>query len=620
MKYIISVLLLCLVICQGSAQQGAMDTLSIRQMVDSGMHYRYVKPDLALKFGQQVVSDSRGEYYFGELNGLQIIGEAYYMLGHLDSALYFYRKALRRSELQSDLVENGNNSTGLATIFLDTGARDSSLHYYTKAIQLFEEIGDSSALCDAQLRLGNVHNAMGHHKRAIESYLKSIRICERIGRTAYIAYNSVSIGTVHDKQGDYLKAESYFLKGLEIFKSLNDTYGQGSVQNNLGILYKNMKAYDKSIEAYSQSLLLFEMIDFGRGKLSANTNLGILNVEMGNYENALNHSTIGLQIARDLQMPEPMADNLNWIARAQLGLGQYQEALTNAQEALSIANAVSSLEKQRDANKTLSEIYQALNAHDRSLEYYKAYTTIKDSLFNAEKSKQIRELQTIYETEKKDKEIQLLEKNAEIDRIRKTRLWAMLCLSFIAGGFLVYGQWSRRVRDKKIHAQESELEIQRRKTAELEKEKIHRELDFKKQELAAKALQLARKNEFLQSLNEEVDTMRAQSEGHLADSARKISRQIRMDIESEEEWELFLASFREVHRDFIEHLQEMYPDMTKSELRLSCLMKMNLSTKELAALLNITTDGVKKARYRLRKKMHLGSDVDIQDYLLRLPQ
>ncbi|HLF65798.1 MAG TPA: tetratricopeptide repeat protein [Saprospiraceae bacterium] len=614
-------LLFCLLCWLSKSTQGQqrIDTLLIRQWIDSAWDYSDTKPDRTLTFGRQALRASHHTYYFGELNGLQTIGEAYYTLGQLDSAAFYYALALQRARAENDNKEIGNSCTSLASIFLESGARDSSLHYYQLAINTFQEVRDSSSLCDAYLRCGNVYNTMGNHDLAIHSYLQSIRICEAIGNDEYTAYNYGSIGIVHDKQGNYPKAEEYFLKALDQFRTLNNIYGQVGAFNNLGILYKNMKDYQKSADAYAQSLILADSIDNRRGVLSAHTNLGILNVQMGLHENALTHCKIGLQLAREFQVKESISDNLNWMSRAQMGLEDYPNALINANEALILAQEVQSLEKQRDANLTLSEIYQALGGFDRSLEYFKAYTVVKDSLFNSERSKQISELQTIYETEKKNKEIQLLEKNAEIDSIRKTRLWTGLGLSLIAGFLLVYGQWMRRVRDKKIHVQEKELEVQRRKTAELEMEKVSRELDFKKQELVAKALQLARKNEFLQSLNTEVDKMRNDTDGPVADSARRISRQIRMDIESEEDWELFLASFREVHREFLDRLQQSFPTITKSEIRLACLMKMNLSAKEMAALLNITTDGVKKARYRLRKKMELGSGIDIQEYLLAFP-
>ncbi len=596
-----------------------IDTSQIRQWIDTAMNERYDAPDKADALARRAWQASQPDYYFGILNSLQILGETFYTKGLLDSALVYYYKALRCSQSEKDPSESGNNFTGLATLYLERGDPDSSLHYYDQAIRTFEALNDSSALSDALLRLGNVYNDLGNHDQALSLYMRSLRISEALHREDYIAYNYSAIGVINDKQGNYQKAEEYFFKAKDHFRASGNLYGQIGAINNLGILYKNMKDYRKSMDAYQECLRLADSLDYGRAQLSAHTNLGILSVQTGNLENALQHSETGLQLATKYQDKEAIADNLNWMARAQLGLGDDNKALQNAQESLRLGKEVQSLEKQRDANLTLSEIYQALGAYDLSLSSYKAYTTAKDSLYNAEKSKQINELQTIYETEKKDHQIEVLEKNAEIDRIRKTRLWIGLALILLAGILLMYAQRVRRIRDRKILSQQKELEIQRRKTAELEKDKVTRELDFKKQELAAKALRLARKNEFLQTLHDEVDKMRTTAEGHTADSARKISRQIRLDIESEEEWEHFLASFREVHRDFIDQLRQNYPALTKGEIRLACLMKMNLSAKELAAMLNVTGEGIKKARYRLRKKMQLDSDTDIQQFLLAFP-
>jgi tetratricopeptide (TPR) repeat protein len=598
--------------------QGAIDTALIHQWIDSAWNIQFVDPAGCMMLANQAITESHNQYYYGMLNGWQLRGEVYYTFGQLDSAILAYTQALQWSIAEKDDRETGNNYTGLASIFLNAGQRDSSLHYYQLGIALFTSLRDSSSLCDALLRYGNVHNAMGHLDLAIKEYMHSIRICEAIQREAYVGYNYGALGTIHDKQRNYSKAEEFFHKALAVFVSIEDVYGQMGTYNNLGILYKNQNYFDKSLSAYQQSLALADSIQFDRGQLSAHTNLGILYVQMGFFENALHHSKTGLEMAIAIEEKEPISDNLNWMARAQLGLHDYVNAYQNAHQALIIGEEVQSLEKQRDANLTLSDIYLAQGQYQQGLAYFKAYEAIKDSLYDIDKSKQISELQTIYETEKKDKEIQLLAKNAEIDLIRKTRLWIALGLSLLAGGALVYSQWIRRTRDRKILTQEKELEIQRRQTAELTAEKISRELDFKKQELVAKALQLARKNEFLQSLHEQVDKMQVHVEYRTPEVARHLGRQIQTDIESDEDWESFLASFREVHHDFIDHLLHTFPDISKSEIRLACLMKMNLSAKEQAALLNVTSDGIKKARYRLRKKMNLDSEIDLQAYFIGL--
>lgn len=606
-------------LCSDCMAQGHRDTMLIHRQIDSAWDIGLADAPKMLELAKKAMMASTPDYYFGILNARQIFGEVAFGAGQLDSAVYYYLLALQTAKTEKDEKETANTYTSLATIHTESGDRDSALYYSELAIGIFRHLKDSSNLCDILLRTGNVHNAMGHHDVAIASYMESIRICEGIGNGEYVAYNYGSIAIVYDKQRQYVQAESYFLKALDAFEKEDDGYGQAGVLNNLGILYKNMKAYEKSNESYTRSLKLADSLDLGRLRLNLHSNLGILQVEMGKYENALSYIEEGLKLGEYYQAKESIADNLNSKARAQAGLHDYPSALTNATEALRLSREVSSFERQRDANQTLSDIYYAMRDYEQSLAYYKTYTTINDSLFNTERSQQIAVLQTQYETEKKDHAIKLLAQQMELDRIRKTRLWLALGLSLLVGASMLYGQWARNKRDQKILSQEKELEWQKRKNAELENEKLNRELDFKKQELAAKALQLARKNEFLQSLRGDVENMRHQITGEPADTARKLSRSIDLDIESENEWEQVLTSFREVHRDFMDQLQRKYPDLTKNELRLACLMKMNLSAKEQAALLNVSPDGIKKARYRLRKTLHLDSEVDIQEYLLGFP-
>ena len=613
------VILFCFCWSCNTLAQVEADTFLVRRWIDSAWDMRIEDPQRTLILAQKALANSPAEFYFGNVNALQLYGESYYGLGKMDSALYFYHLALHASRLAHDNYETGNNYSSLASIFLTTGRKDSSLYYYELAIDLFETSKDSSSLSDALLRYGNVHNDMGHHAQAIEAYLASIRICESIGKELYIAYNYGAIGTVHDKQGNYEQAKKYFLQAKEVFQKLDDWYGLMGVYNNLGILYKNQEKYDEALEAYNQSLVYSDSIAFAPGQLSAHTNLGILHTQLKQFELALHHSSIGLELSYTFEDKDAIGDNLNWMAQAQLGLKDYTTALNNANAALEIGYEAESLERQRDALLTLSEIYAETHRYAESLDMFKQYSAIKDSLFNISKTKQMDEILTLYETEKKDNEIALLAKKTEIDRIKKTRLWIAFGLSVLIGGLLLYLQWVRRSRDRKIHAQEKELEVRRRRTAELENEKITRELDFKKQELAAKALQLARKNEFLQSVHQQVEQLRQHSTSDVEHTTRQISRQIRRDIESEEEWEQFLSSFREVHRDFIDELQKTYPSLTKGEIRLACLMKMNLSGKELASMLNISYEGIKKARHRMRKKLNLDSEIDIQDYMLSFP-
>ena len=93
---------------------------------------------------------------------------------------------------------------------------------------------------------------------------------------------------------------------------------------------------------------------------------------------------------------------------------------------------------------------------------------------------------------------------------------------------------------------------------------------------------------------------------------------IHHDANEEEEWDQFGKEFTSIHKEFQDSLKEKHGNFTNSEWRLISLLKMNLSSKDIANILRISADSVKKARYRLRKKMQLDSNLDIQDYLLSI--
>ena len=150
----------------------------------------------------------------------------------------------------------------------------------------------------------------------------------------------------------------------------------------------------------------------------------------------------------------------------------------------------------------------------------------------------------------------------------------------------------------------------------VKRESVEKELEYKKKELTAKALQLASKNDFLQSLEQEIGTLQSSIDGAVGKTTQRISRMINNDQLDDTEWDQFGKEFSSIHQAFMDELKAQYGDFSNTEWRLISLMKMNLSSKDIANILRISPDGVKKARYRLRKKMDLASEVDIQDYLI----
>ena len=211
--------------------------------------------------------------------------------------------------------------------------------------------------------------------------------------------------------------------------------------------------------------------------------------------------------------------------------------------------------------------------------------------------------------EVKEQELALTKAVSET-RARKNRLllFGLIGLALFSLALFYIITLRRRLERAKLEMRNLE-ERQKREQAE-------KNLAVKQKELTAKVLQLASKNEFLANLESEMRQLQSIEDVDLNVASKRISRMIEFDAVDEEMWDQFSKEFMVLHSDFMNQLVQEFGSFTKTEMRLISLMKMNLSSKDIAGILRISDTGLKKARYRLRKKLGLDSKVNLQSYLL----
>lgn len=160
----------------------------------------------------------------------------------------------------------------------------------------------------------------------------------------------------------------------------------------------------------------------------------------------------------------------------------------------------------------------------------------------------------------------------------------------------------------------AEKEIINLRNEQLRTSMIHRD-----KELANQTFHLIEKNKFLVKLKDELRKLNLQiTEDYLKTKINQLIRRIDKDIDNEKQWEVFETAFDEVHEDFMKRMKDRFPDLTPRELRLCAYLRMNLSTKEIAALMNISVRGVEISRYRLRKKLDLDRDLHLTNFVLEI--
>lgn len=209
-----------------------------------------------------------------------------------------------------------------------------------------------------------------------------------------------------------------------------------------------------------------------------------------------------------------------------------------------------------------------------------------------------------------------------------TRLVKLIYAGLVYMGIVFLHAWYKRklrIQQAKHNDEQQKLqyihELELSKTeselVNLRNEKLETEITLMNTELASAAMHLLKKGEVLAKNKEELSKiLKVVDHPEAISELKKMMRNLNDDEKMDQEWESFSKHFDKVHSDFLAGLKEKYPAITPNELKLSAYLRMNLSTKEIAQLTNISVRGVEIGRYRLRKKLEIPSEQNLFDYLM----
>lgn len=200
-------------------------------------------------------------------------------------------------------------------------------------------------------------------------------------------------------------------------------------------------------------------------------------------------------------------------------------------------------------------------------------------------------------------------------------IYVILILLTFAGIYF-YIRHLFMVKKEKIHREQEEIrmrEIEKREKQiiELEKDKLKSELTLKSKELAESTMTIIKKNEILVGIKEEVmahkSILGSQYPNKYYD---KLIRLLDENLSSEADWAIFQTNFDRIHENFFRNLRERYPELTSNDLRFCAYLRLNLSSKDIAHLMNISLKGVEVGRYRIRKKIGLPSSKSLTEFMI----
>ncbi len=577
----------------------------------------FTNPEESYKYAHEMVNISEQiNYETGIALGYNNLSFYFLNKDRLDSALYYKKASL---DIVTRLQNIGGILTvnmGLAVLYNKKNDFNKAEEYLNSNIAIFEnrdtiknarEI-DFKYIGSTYHALANIDIRRGLNNLALKNELRSLELYkERAKDPLFEADSYFVLGQTEMDLQNYKQSFVYLEQALKVYTDFKDLLWESDV---LKVIGENLILQNKPEEALKYLLRCIKIANENQFQLTeaiAYTMLGNAYSELNRNSEALQSLHKSVEIYGKMENPTEINKTYTSLGIFYNKLNQPKSALTYFKKAIVISDSIGAIPQVSEAYFHRSQSFQKLNEYERALEDFKLYSSLKDSIFTIKKSQQIEEMRTIHETEKKEveialqqKEINTLNEKARADRLKKGLYSGGMVSVLALSGLLVFG-FRQRIKKNKI-AREKQEEIYKQ------------EIAHKKKELTSQTLHLVQKNTFIQELMENLENVK-NSPDKFKTEFRRIVMLLKKENASDKDWEVFKTYFSEVHNDFDQKLKTLCSDISEKEIRLSAFLRMNLTTKEIAAILNVQPDSILKSKYRLKKKLNLDKDTDLTSFL-----
>lgn len=462
-----------------------------------------------------------------------------------------------------------------------------ALKFATQADSIARRHSFSEEIVLALKIKGYVFNYLGDFDKCMNYFFDALKLSEEIDNKKLISTMNSSIGYANYSQANYEEALNYYLISLSLSRELDDPDGIARELNNLAATYAG-KGEWKNFKMYVWKAMAINKKSGNRYWLMINyMNMGAVHDFNGDSDSAIYYTEMSFNLAEELENTARIAMiNTNFGNLYFTKTSQTSPSYKYAYEALSIAKSNYIKKEIFNAASLLIKLYTHDAVPDSALKYTNLMWQIKDSLDIKKNEATITRMQLQYELDK----VSTFQENER----KQFRLMYVVIIGALFTALLIVLFFLYRFRI-------------RSKIVALEKQKLNDELQFKNMEMTANVMSLMKRNE---TVNGIVNRMIELEKHAVKDETKEMLLKLAVELNNATEdklWDEFEAHFSQIHVGFYRGLKNKYPELTQNDLRLCALLRLNLSTKEIAQLTGQSLNALETARYRLRKRLNLSN-------------
>lgn len=417
---------------------------------------------------------------------------------------------------------------------------------------------------------------------------------------------------------NYDKAELFLFESIKSARQHQFIREEAIAEEILGTCFEKKSNYLKALRHQERSLILFTKLQEEEGVAIVNENIGSIYEDLNQLEKAHEYFLKSYKYFKGVNS-ELQISVLNNIGDVYRKTKRYQEALGYTHEALRLSIFFKNKHQTESAHKDLAKTYALLKDYKTAYQHLFKYNKIQEQEFYTQNFRQLNVLQTLYEIEQKEAEIERLTQQNSINKANQNlMLFGGGAILFVVGTSFLFMNRKRKEKNKLQAYEQRVLKAELEKKA-IEEKKLHDEIQLKTVSLSKYSLNIAQKNKLLSYISATLKKMSSRSKMDTQSKIKELAKELDFALQQEDEWDEFIHFFEDVHPQFFKDLAKAATSkLTSAELRLAMLLRLNLSSKEIASILRVTPDSVRVARYRLRKKLPINSKQELIHFLMNL--
>lgn len=506
--------------------------------------------------------------------------EQYFRQGDYQSAAAALEKvkAWAQKEGYADIVASCEHYTG--QIYFRANRYGSAFEHLLKAHEAFQKIGYENVpnASGYLYNLGLAYYRFEEWDKALETFLAAMHYPFYVSRDEINTYNA--IGLIYSRQKEWDKAALFYHQTIAIAITNNNTTWIGIASGNLGNVFLQRGQNDSALFYHRINYFINSSAGSRAPEDAALTSLAIAAafVRQSQTDSALYYIKSAKRLARE------SAEDVT-------GILEFRKRLLTV---------LIELNKKTNNYRTVSLLSDSL-------------TTVKDSLKQILDAKILSRAVEKAETDRYAAELKLMETQKNLNRLRFYIVIAALLLIIVIGSLLF-----NRFRMRK--QRQAELDDKEKKLLSMEKKSAEENLKHAEELLSAYLTTITEKTALIENLDAEMQRLKesAYPVNSLEGIAINMERLISSTILTDNDWRRFRNLFEQAHPGFLYRLKEKYADLSPAEIRLLILTKLKLPSREMARMLGITIEAIRKSRYRVRKKLNLNEESNLESLIQQI--